>query len=509
MGAEPDISPPPPEPTHSPEPEIHGHDNRNWKVDMMSALGESVSFGRFLTEPLEWGKWSAFAHNRYLEEAAVQARPGSVAQKKAFFEEHYARKKKKRKSEDHGAGAADDGDDGGLEAAVEEEEDGAGATSWRSSSAESSCMTDQAPAPGNEEETSGAGDTGVVDCGGPRASDEPVEVAEELTAVTDPVGPCCRMDAPVVDELCHRERSSGNQQVPGAVLESLENKDLRSDALVAVDAIVKQPLKESSIVNQDITDSAKKRRHLMSSLFQKPTRSRSPPSGKKGQSSSVKRWSPLHSAKENTSPPGTENNIQGATLVPQKRSTQAALHMSKSSTRCETGNAASGSRNLGMTIAERINQLESASRPVATTKLEELGPPRKIFSPILPEIALGTSQVDEQRSSHVMRIKEKLFGSASPSVHQKTGTTKGKEKKFNNEPEFKESRQSCCFRARPLPNFYRRTKQVKDTNQQAVQESPKFQNSNHSLTDEIHAQRMDKGVSRERQICCFPIRKLY
>ena len=58
---------------------------QGWKADMMSALGESVSFGRFLSEPLEWGKWSAFAHNRYLEEASRQSRPGSVAQKKAFF----------------------------------------------------------------------------------------------------------------------------------------------------------------------------------------------------------------------------------------------------------------------------------------------------------------------------------------------------------------------------------------------------------------------------------------
>ncbi|CAN6328859.1 unnamed protein product [Urochloa humidicola] len=463
MGAEPDISPPPPpEPTHSPEPEIHGHDNRNWKADMMSALGESVSFGRFLTEPLDWGKWSAFAHNRYLEEAAVQARPGSVAQKKAFFEEHYARKKK-RKSEDHDS-AADDDDGSDLEAAeAEVEEEGGVDASWPSSAAESSCMTDQAPVQGDEDEMCAAVETGVVDCGGLHASDEPVEMAEELAAVTDAVGPCCRMDAPV-DELCHRE--GGNVQDSGAILQSLEKKDQCSSTLVAVDAIEKQPLKESSIVNQDITDSGKKRRLLMSSLLQKPTRLRSPPSGKKGQSSSVKRWSPLHSAKENMSPPSTENSNQGATLVPSKRSTLTASHMPKSSTKCEIGNAVSGSRNLGTTIAERISQLESASRPVATAQLEELGSPRKIFPPILPEIALGTSQMDEQRSSHIMRIKEKLFGSASPSVNQKTGITKGKERKFNNEPEFKESRQSCCFRTRPLPNFYRRNKQVKDTNQQ-------------------------------------------
>jgi regulatory protein YycI of two-component signal transduction system YycFG len=42
-----------------------------------------------MTETLEWEKWSAFSHNRYVEEAERISKPGSVAQKKAFFEAHY------------------------------------------------------------------------------------------------------------------------------------------------------------------------------------------------------------------------------------------------------------------------------------------------------------------------------------------------------------------------------------------------------------------------------------
>ncbi|CAH9092281.1 unnamed protein product [Cuscuta epithymum] len=57
----------------------------------MHALGESISFGRFMTESLSWEKWSTFSHNKYVEEAERYARPGSVAQKKAFFEAHYRR----------------------------------------------------------------------------------------------------------------------------------------------------------------------------------------------------------------------------------------------------------------------------------------------------------------------------------------------------------------------------------------------------------------------------------
>lgn len=53
------------------------------------ALGQSISFGRFVSDSLSWEKWSSFSHNRYVEEAEKFSRPGSVAQKKAFFEAHY------------------------------------------------------------------------------------------------------------------------------------------------------------------------------------------------------------------------------------------------------------------------------------------------------------------------------------------------------------------------------------------------------------------------------------
>ncbi|XP_027772738.1 protein WVD2-like 7 isoform X3 [Solanum pennellii] len=50
------------------------------------ALSTSVSFGRFMSESLDWEKWSSFTHNRYLEEVGKYAKPGSVAEKKAYFE---------------------------------------------------------------------------------------------------------------------------------------------------------------------------------------------------------------------------------------------------------------------------------------------------------------------------------------------------------------------------------------------------------------------------------------
>ncbi|KAM0885778.1 hypothetical protein ACQ4PT_030112 [Festuca glaucescens] len=390
---------PPLEPTASPEPEILRKDDRDWKADMMSALGESVSFGRFLSEPLDWGKWSAFEHNRYLEEAAGQSRPGSVAQKKAFFEERYARK---RKSEDD---IDADADEGVEDNARDVDTDAAygGVACW---SAGSSCMTDE-PAGEEMRGVDSSPDFGVV------VDDAPIDAEEEFKAVTNGVG--------LSSSFANTDERSHHVQVAEA------RKGLQLDdggIVAAVDSLEKQPLQDSSIVNQGITDSVKNRRFLISSLFQKPMEFSSPPSGKKTPSSSVKRRLTLRSAKENSSPsPSTDSNKQEGASVAHKRSIFGTLHMSTNFRRCEMGNPASGSRYLGSTIASRISQLDSASRLVKDShpKVNQFRQTRKGFFKGMPEIDSRTSQQYEQRSSHVSvaRVKEKLFGSTSSPVHPK------------------------------------------------------------------------------------------
>ncbi|RIA05432.1 hypothetical protein BRARA_K00253, partial [Brassica rapa] len=60
---------------------------------------QSVSFGRFMSEKLDWEKWSSFpTQNRYVVEAERYSRPGSVAQKKAFFKAHYKKLAAARKA---------------------------------------------------------------------------------------------------------------------------------------------------------------------------------------------------------------------------------------------------------------------------------------------------------------------------------------------------------------------------------------------------------------------------
>ncbi|KAK7306211.1 hypothetical protein VNO77_44137 [Canavalia gladiata] len=69
---------------------------KSQECDPIRALGESISFGRFITEGLDWERWSTFSHKRYVEEAEKYSKPGSVAAKKAYFEAHYRKKSQER-----------------------------------------------------------------------------------------------------------------------------------------------------------------------------------------------------------------------------------------------------------------------------------------------------------------------------------------------------------------------------------------------------------------------------
>ncbi|KAL0461742.1 UNVERIFIED_CONTAM: hypothetical protein Slati_0061800 [Sesamum latifolium] len=65
--------------------------NESKQGNRLHVLGESVSFGRFMTESLSWERWSTFSsHKKYVEEAQRYAQPGSVwRRRRLFFEAHY------------------------------------------------------------------------------------------------------------------------------------------------------------------------------------------------------------------------------------------------------------------------------------------------------------------------------------------------------------------------------------------------------------------------------------
>ncbi|CAH2080103.1 unnamed protein product [Thlaspi arvense] len=81
--------------------------NESFEDNTNHALSQSVSFGRFMTENLEWGKWSSFSHKKYVDEAEKFSQPGSVAQKKAFFEAHYKKIAEAKKAKASGESSDD------------------------------------------------------------------------------------------------------------------------------------------------------------------------------------------------------------------------------------------------------------------------------------------------------------------------------------------------------------------------------------------------------------------
>nr|XP_043639655.1 protein WVD2-like 7 [Erigeron canadensis] len=55
------------------------------------ALGESITFGRFTSKSLDCENWLSVPQKSYVEEAKSYTQPGSVAEKKAFFDAYYKR----------------------------------------------------------------------------------------------------------------------------------------------------------------------------------------------------------------------------------------------------------------------------------------------------------------------------------------------------------------------------------------------------------------------------------
>lgn len=150
------------------------------------ALTASVSFGRFMSESLSWEKWSSFTQNRYLEEVEKYAKPGSVAEKKAYFEARYKKKaaQKAAAALEQQNGAVNDIPESSLENVIEERAQGEyneNPSSDLSLSVDDECSTDkyaQRPEDYNKESVQFEGLDRVVESSleGCRAEEEQIDV---------------------------------------------------------------------------------------------------------------------------------------------------------------------------------------------------------------------------------------------------------------------------------------------------------------------------------------------
>ncbi|KAJ3701698.1 hypothetical protein LUZ61_005403 [Rhynchospora tenuis] len=392
----------------------------------LSALGESVSFGRFLTESLDWGRWSSFNQRKYIEEAERYSQPGLVAQKKALFEARYKKAAHLRRSV--------------------------------------ACMEYTALSPFNEEsevDSCSKGDSVS------RGRDE-----STIDSFCSANGDSVNFD---LKEGEGTEEEVQKGKITDWVIEDSGFLDSCSTNIVSA-STPKQPLQESSVTNQPrnyLTEKIPRSPNLGSTKIPKPLFS-SP------SSRSTNKASHLHPTKENISSSSRVPRQEGNS-VEKKRPTPKSLHMSVDQS---IGGASTPSK---ADIKTKIARFEAASKSSQISgnysKAVKLGFPRIVpkFTPQTPQseprkTALerpsfsgrkGSAAESDDLSAKSRNLRvasnkvDRLQCESSVSVSCKS--ERKDKKKDMAETELRELRSSLCFKARPLPVFYSRKEPIKES----------------------------------------------
>ncbi|KAK9108363.1 hypothetical protein Syun_024374 [Stephania yunnanensis] len=442
--------------------------NEHIEANPIRALGESVSFGRFMSESLAWEKWSSFNHNRYLEEVEKYSKPGSVAQKKAYFEAHY------KKIAERKAAALIEQANANSQPENDVEVDTSNALDSNSIGVEE--PTEDAVANAEAELPSNVNDL----------HNNREEVSEIGSSMVEEVDP--RTEGPVIVECTQIESVIHREDA-----ENKENKVLVEAEATATKQIEMLP-KENSVVPRESTVSSSKMRPSTSSKQSVNSRTtRIPPPPPR---------TPIHHHwKDNNSTPDSKSYAKD--LEEKKRTTPRSVHMSinfapsrsvdghKISTPFRKNRDPMVASNLSKTAKDSAAPLRTPSRasvnvvpkpPPATPQSEN-----KRAQPPLEQIPSAHIKMDTKwQSFSVDRSKSNSWTKSwSPTVsscfrfRSEERAAKRKEysqkleERFNAqedvrlkakekaESELKKLRQSLSFKAKPLPDFYRETESSK------------------------------------------------
>ncbi|KAL3346978.1 hypothetical protein AABB24_025419 [Solanum stoloniferum] len=436
------------------------------------ALGESISFGRFVSESLDWEKWSTFSHKRYVEEAERYAKPGSVAQKKAFFEAHY------KKIAAQKAAAL-------LEQANQENPN---SEITKNSSPDSTSLV-KPHVEANQEEVHENPNALTTDSM-VKAS---VSVAEGVADVEE-IESESPVEGPGTPEATENE--------PSNQIENGETQETVSGSEISETSHTEKPLlkiKSSSSKLEDDAASVTSKKKSAFSSFKSAVYSKK----SKFPFSPTRHNIPLDVDKENNFTPITTNS--NLDLMNEMRSTPISLcklinftpakephkipppppflkkesskvvpTTSKASKQCATPlktpmATSNGASNLPMTtpssesrrIKTPIHPSASGSR-TAGPKWNILSSVSKSFTAYRNKLQSPTSstpfslRTEERAARRKQKLEEKFNAKEEKKVQQQT-TLKEKA-----ETELRKLRQSFCFKARPLPDFYKETETAKD-----------------------------------------------
>ncbi|CAK9180460.1 unnamed protein product [Ilex paraguariensis] len=467
-----------------------GLSNEAHQGNPMPALGESISFGRFMSESLAWEKWSTFSHNRYVEEAERYAQPGSVAQKKAFFEAHYKRiaaKKAAALLEEQNAVSNNIGAE--IEGGVRD---------------------------------STTHDSQTVDLNSQVAVDEHEAAKTQVTEV-EFTGKADVYDSNVVlvepengkmegADLVTTNEDLGANPTKDELYNQLENQKMGSGELIGTPQMEK-PLLKSSRSNQEASSPVSKKKPFMSSLKSSICHRPS-----KVPFSPAKTAVTIHARKENIAPtprkpaidsidkngptpkslrslinftPSREPNKFTNPGSRMTESSRVALSASKATKDCETPlrtpkmvSVNGVPKHPSATPCSENRRIKTPVDPTASGS-KPSGPKWQLLSAVYTKSVSAcrkklqsptlstpfTLRTEERAARRKQKLEERFNAKEAQKVQLQT---KLKEKA---ETELRKLRKSFCFKARPLPDFYKERdipkNQIKQT-QLTHPQSPKL-----------------------------------
>ncbi|XP_010250877.1 PREDICTED: protein WVD2-like 7 isoform X2 [Nelumbo nucifera] len=425
------------------------------------SLGESISFGRFMSESLDWEKWSSFSHNRYLEESEKYTRPGSVAQMKAYFEAYYKRTATKK-----AVPLLDQTNVAANNAPQPKIEDGAQQSVSLDVKLEGSNSHVRIDETQVAEAQKGEASS-TLDLNGYNRIVEKDELEAAKVEIADKV-----IEDQVVEEN-HMLLTSPNQLGDAGKLNEVAKMEPSGSIQME-----KSPVKEIISANQETLPSATKTKSSFSSskpsLYSRAS---------KAPSSPVKFTTPVHTRKENSATP--KNKKSARDLTDKKRSTPKSLCMSinftlscacgtnKSSPVCQgigdsrlTGNSSKTAKYQStVCTSDRASTKGSPQIPSLTPQLEN-----KRIRLTLDHGVSGSRKANSLTQSLSVEIRTRSPTVFSPfSLRSDERSTKRKEKlekKLNTnegqkmqqskekaKTELKRLHQSLSFKAKPMPDF--------------------------------------------------------
>ncbi|KAK1359430.1 TPX2 domain-containing protein [Heracleum sosnowskyi] len=429
-----------------------GVPNEPYQGNPVNVLGESVSFGRFMTESLAWEKWSSFSNKRHVEEAERYAQPGSVAQKKAFFEAHYKRIAAAKKA-----------------AALLEQQNAA------------SNALEQ-----TEIETQELGDCNIANQDSETIKQDSQEMVleknQEIVVSTDGVDVNAKRHKSEPDRL----DCADLDLEPQVLIEICPNVDkqnmvsgLKNDG---TPKIAKSSVKKNNTDQKDVSKSVSKKKPVFSSLrssvFSKvassPAKFVAPPLPRKEINiltpRTIKSKMNFTDMKRSTPKPH-QKSINFTT--PAERNTLSTLPIRKSENSRNLQNSYKATKDIATPLRTPITA-SASKKPkhpsVTPSSVNKSASCSKSFSACQKTLQSTTSstpfllRTELRAEKRKQRLEERFNEKETEKVQMQT---KSKEKA---EAEVWKLRQSLCFRARPLPEFYRERK-----TQEMQTQSPKVE----------------------------------